>query len=385
MLLVAALASAGCLGSALTGDGSSLHSAKGDGSATVGDGGASGNGAVDMAPNFITLFYANVAPIITSACAGCHGVADGAGPAFMMPQPDLLKNVLSYPGIIGPTPEKSRLYMKGGHEGPALTPDQAKTVHDWIAFYDASLPADGGVVPPSVSPFAPNMTAVNTIDLSAFDASLAGNTLTFMAKMVGTSIELSKITITTTAKTGVHAAHPLFVMWDQNLNPTPDPVDSFSNVDETVAAGSSAPLGPGTLIMPAFPMGGLVNVVFTTIETKTESSDGGTTTGCKNVASFKTNVQPNVTGTGGLLNCSSCHGQQGNAAANVWDIVNLANDAADGCASTLGEINTTTPAMSKIFLKVDPASATPHQGGKLQAGQVSAFESAITTWINAEK
>jgi mono/diheme cytochrome c family protein len=385
---------AGCLGSALTGTGSGSGGGAGgtnggsDGSAsTIGDGGTAAS-PPDLAPDLVGLFYANVAPIINAACAGCHGVAGGAGPAFMMPKPDLLQNLLAYPGIVGSTPEKSRLYMKGAHEGPAFTPAQAMTVHDWIALFDSLRPADAGAGRPSVAPFAPSMTALNTVDLAAFDPSLAGQKLTFNAKLLGTSIELSNINVVTSPTLGVHIAHPLFVMWDPNLNPTPDPIDSFSNVDETVPSSSTQPLGPGTLVMPNFPSNGLINVVFTTVETKmVAGGDGGAVSGCKSVASFTSNVVPQVTGNNGALslNCSGCHGAQGNAAANVWDIVNVANSAATACASTLGEINTTTPAMSKLFAKVDPNSATPHQGGKLAAGQLSGFASAITTWINLEK
>jgi hypothetical protein len=388
------VAAAGCLGSAITGTGGGGGAGGGahggaDGSASsISDGGTGGNGPVDMGPDVVGAFYANVAPIINAACAGCHGVAGAAGPAFMMPKPDELQNLLTYPGIIGPTPEKSRLYMKGAHEGPAFTPTQAPVIHDWITLYDSSRPADAGSARPSVAPFAPSMTATNSVDLSAFDATLAGQKITFSAKMLGTSIQLSNIKVVTAPSMGVHIAHPLFVMWDQNLQPTPDPIDSFSNVDETVPSASSQPLGPGTLVMPNFPTSGLINVVFTTVEAKMVSTDGGTTTGCKNVASFTSNVVPQVTGGGGALalNCSGCHGNSNNAAASsVWNIVNIANSAATACASTLGEVNTTTPAMSNLFKKVDPNSGLSHQGGKLTTAQIAGFESAITNWINLEK
>jgi cytochrome c553 len=391
------VAATGCLNTATTGTGSGGASGGTsggmggghDGSASGVSDGGSGNTTplVDMTPDVAALFYANVTPIIDAACAGCHGVAGGAGPAFMMPKPSELNNVLAYPGIIGPTPEKSRLYMKGAHEGPALTPAQAPVVRDWIVRYDSLRPADAGTTRPSVAPFAPSFTTANTIDLSAFDASLARQKLTFNAKMLGTSIALSNIKLATAPTMGVHVAHPLFVMWDQSLTPTPDPIDSFSNVDETVPSAATAPLGPGTLVLPNFPTTGLINVVFTTVEAKQLASDGGATTGCKNVASFTSNVVPQVTGNNGALslNCSNCHGKQGNAAANVWDIIALTTDAASACSSTLPEINTTTPAMSKLFATVDPNSGTPHQGGKLAAGQLSGWESAIASWINLEK
>ena len=215
-----------------------------------------------------------------------------------------MQNLLAYPGIIGSTPEKSRLYMKGLHEGPAFTPDQLKTVGDWITFYNANQPmTDGGDAAPTIAPFTPSMTAANSIDLAALDPTLAGVKITFTAQMVGTSIELTSINVVTPASTGVHIMHPVFVMWDQNLTPTPDPVDSFSNLDETVYQGSSAPLGPGTLLLPNFASGDLISVVFATGADGDGLADGGTTVGCKNLTMFVNNVKPLLTGNGCASNC----------------------------------------------------------------------------------
>ena len=184
LLLVAV---SGCLGSALNG--------------TNGGGGGSGGNGVggtpDMAPDVSALFYANVAPIIMPACGGCHGVTGGAGPPFMLSTPDMLKNVLGYPGLVSNPPAQSLLYSKGAHEGPAFTPAQLPVVLDWLTAYDASLAVDAGVAKPQVTPFAPSFTGTNTVDLSVLDATLAGQKLTFSAKMVGTSIELSDITLVT--------------------------------------------------------------------------------------------------------------------------------------------------------------------------------------------
>src|SRR5690242_14210169 len=81
---------AGCLGSAPAGGGGGNHgggtggNGTSDGSASaIGDGGAGPSTPPDLAPDVVGLFYANVAPVINAACAGCHGVAGGAGPAFM--------------------------------------------------------------------------------------------------------------------------------------------------------------------------------------------------------------------------------------------------------------------------------------------------------------
>lgn len=368
LLLVAVLASsAGCLGSALTGNG--------DGGA--GGGGGGGGGDVDMAPDIVGKFYTDVAPILKPACGGCHGVTGTSAPAFMLDTPDMLRNLLGYPGIIGDTPEKSRLYVKGQHEGPAFTPDQAPIIRDWIVFYNANKPmTDGGSAVPTIAPFTPSMTMPNAIDLAALDPTLNGMKLTFTAKMVGTSIELDNLTLVASAMSGVHVAHPLFVTWDQNLNPTPDPVDSFSNLDETVAAGTSAPLGPGVLILPNFATGSLLNVVFTTIEAKmTGGTDGGTTTGCKALTMFVNNVKP-------LLQQNTC---STNCHVGGAPTAGLKFDATPDsvlCANALTEINTTTPAQSQLLLQPDP---NQNNGHPQKVNPFTNFQTAVTNWINAEK
>src|SRR4051794_24944658 len=95
LLLIAliATASSGCLGSALTGD---------DNGGGGGGGTGGGNDAPDLSPgDYVGKFYAEVAPILTPACGGCHGVTGQPSPAFMIAAPDMLSNILAFPTIIG--------------------------------------------------------------------------------------------------------------------------------------------------------------------------------------------------------------------------------------------------------------------------------------------
>ncbi len=367
-LIVLTATASGCLGSALNG---------GDGNGNGGSGGSGGSANADMAPDIVGQFYTNVAPILTSACGGCHSVTGTQAPAFMVATPDMLQNLLAYPGIVGSTPQKSRLYMKGLHEGPAFTPDQLQVVGDWITFYNANRPmGDGGDAKPTITPFAPSMSGANSIDLSALDPTLSGVKITFNAQMVGTSIELTSLKIVTPASTGVHVTHPVFVIWDAQLNPTPDPIDSFSNLDETVFSGSSAALGPGTLLMPNFAAGDLVSVAFTLIEPKSGSADGGTVTGCKNLTMFVNNVKPLLAAN----NCSTqCHVGANPTAGLKWDTT---PDSAL-CVVALTEINTTTPASSQLLLQPDPAQTG--NGHPVKVNPFTNFQTAVTNWINAEK
>jgi hypothetical protein len=358
--LLFASVQAGCLGSALRPDG---------------DGGANN---ADMAPDAVTAFYTTMQPILTPACGGCHGVAGTAAPAFMLSQPDMLQNLLAYPGIIGPTPDKSRLYAKGQHEGPAFTPAQSSVVADWINLLATTRPATDGGTKPTIAPFTPQMSGTNSIDLTVLNPMLAGAKLSFTAKMVGTSIELSSIAVATPSSTGVHVVHPLFVVWDQNLNPTPDSVDSFSNLDQTVPAAASTALGPGTLILKDFAAGSLLNIVFTTIEAKTVmgGGDGGTVSGgCKALAEFVQNIKPLLQGNG----CSSnCHVGATPTAGLSWD----ATPDAQLCSNALGEIDKTTPANSRLLTRPDPNADKTHPQ---KINPFTNFQTAVMSWINAEK
>jgi hypothetical protein len=247
----------------------------------------------------------------------------------------------------------------------------------WIDFFNANrVIGDGGDAKPVISPFTPSLTAPNSIDLAPLDPTIGGTKVSFSAQMVGTSIELTNIMVTTPASTGVHLVHPVFVIWDQNLTPTPDPVDSFSNLDETVFSGSSAALGPGTLLLPNFAAGDLISVAFTVAEPKTGAADGGTTAGCKNLAMFVANVKPLLSGNG----CSgSCHVGGAPTAGLKWDTT--PDDAL--CTVALTEINKTTPAMSQLLLQPDPAQAG--NGHPVKVNPFTNFQTAVTAWINAEK
>ncbi len=377
-LLALVFGAAGCLGSALgNGDNSGGAGSTGTGG-NAGSTGTMGGGG-DMGAQVDADFLANVAPIVRAACQSCHGDGGIAPNHFFSESPSLLSNVLAYPDLIGTTPQSSLIYTKGQHEGPALTPDEATTVAAWITEYNAALAAsmsgDGGAAArPSIAPFAPAMTGMNTMDLSKLDPTLAGQTITFTAKMVGTSIQLSAITVNASSTMGVHIAHPLFVIWDSMMNPTPDPIDSFSGLDETVYMTTTAPLGPGTLVLPNFVAGDMINVVFSTIESKSGMA-GTTTLACKSLTMFTSNVKPLLMSN----TCSTnCH-----VGANPTAGLNWATtpDAAL-CATALGEINTTTPAMSQLLLQPDPAQ---NNGHPQKVNPFTNFQTAVTNWINAEK
>jgi hypothetical protein len=321
------------------------------------------------------------------ACKACHGAAQtgGIGPTFMYPNPDILTAVLAYPNLIGSTPSGSLILIKGNHEGPAFTPDQQTTISQWITDYNASKAPTGGGggsggttgPTPTIKPFAVSMTAMNTIDLGAYNSKFAGMKITFTAKPIGnpqTSIQLSAITLAATPTLGVHMVHPIFNIWDAaGKVETPDPADSFSNLDETVYMNTSAPLGPGTLVLANFKADSLLNVDFTTLETKTGT--GTVTLACKALAMFTANVKP-------LLASNTCSTQCHVGANPTAGLALDATPDATLCVNVLSEVNTTTPANSQLLLQPDPAQ---NNGHPKKINPITAFSTAVTNWINAEK
>jgi hypothetical protein len=334
----------------------------------------------DAGADVVGAFNQAVAPILTGSCGSCHGHMGGIGPGFLEPKPDILTTMLSYPGIVGTTPETSRIYAKGVHEGPALTGTQAPIVADWIKLYnDNEHPHGDGGARPMITPLKPQM-GTNAFDLAQLDSQLAGAKLTFTAARVGGSIELSQIMVVTTPTDGLHLVHPLWVIWDEHYNPAPDPVDSFSNLDETVPPANAMPLGPGTVILPNFGAEYSVSIVFGTLEVKAVAGgDGGVVgpgLGCKNLAAFVQYAKPTLVST-----CASCHANPASPGSMAFPLLtlNTTGGDAEACQNALGEIDTATPASSRIYTYTDPASGITHPF------KFAAKSSFADMWIVTEK
>jgi hypothetical protein len=361
------------------------------------DGGVDGvDGAADV-PTEAALrqeFSTDIAPIIagadgkTGACGACHGVPGAVGTPFLVGA-DMLTTMLAFPSLIGDAPETSRLLTKGLHEGPAFPPSQVPPIAAWIIRWAAFGPKPMGMTPgggpepskPVIVPFAPQIGAglINTVDLAVLTAELAGQSITFEASLSGTNLILSKLEVKTASMMGIRIVHPLFVVWDDKLNPKPDPVDSFSNLDQTVAAGATASLGPGLLVLPNFGTGYKLSVVFTTAEPKMAggAGDGGTViTGCKSVQTFLA-VRTILAGQ-----CYACH-------TNGSGGLTMSGGLSDAqlCNNVRGEIDTATPASSRLLIYPNPQVNNVHTGGnrKFPQGTYDNFAQAVNNWINAEK
>jgi hypothetical protein len=388
LVILTAVSLGGCLPSfAIDGNSDGGASTGGSTGGSNGGGGRDASAAnldlstpPDLAIDPVAEFVAKVQPILTTSCAACHNKMGGIGPGFLAP--DMLTTMLAYPGLINTTPDGSRIYVKGAHEGPALSPVDKPVVADWITLWASTRPKtnDGGVAKPAIKPFAPSM-GQNTIDLSVLDPSLAGQKITFTASMVGTSLKLSQITIVAAPAMGVHLVHPLWVTWDAMMSPTPDPVDSFSNLDETVFGGSSSPMGPGTLLLPSFASNMQLNVVFSTAEPKMGTNDGGTLLlGCKSVTTWTSDAKPGL-----MASCTSCHGGANGTATSAYNLT-AANGDTQGCANSRGEVDPATPANSRLFTYPDPAkSGNGHPFHFPDTATYTTFMNDVGMWIANEK
>jgi hypothetical protein len=185
--------------------------------------------------------FETILPDLSSTCGGaCHAQGAGGAPLWLGP-PDPYISAVSFPGIVVANPGASIVITKGRHEGPALQDPLLTQVTQWLTVEAAALPV---VTLPQTPPFAVTMGA-NNIDCSA--AGVAGTHITFDAAVTGNDITLSNLNLVAPAATGVHIVYPIFAVLPQGAPEIDD--QSFSNEDQTVGAGETAPLGPGLLIL----------------------------------------------------------------------------------------------------------------------------------------
>ena len=227
----------------------------------------------------------------------------GGAPLWLGP-PDPYASAVKYPGVVVANPAASIILTKGRHEGPALTDPLLTDLTQWLTAEAAALPV---ATMPSTPAFS--VTAgTNDIDCSA--AGIAGLHVTFNATIGGDLVTMTNVSVVTPSATGVHITYPIFAI----VPPGGTEIDdaSLSNVDQTIAAGTTAALGPGTLILTQWATGSMMKIEFTAIAPASVGDGGSLSGGCKAVASFTQNAVPAIQAN----TCLDCHntGGAGNAA-----------------------------------------------------------------------
>jgi len=280
----------------------------------------------------------------TKACGGaCHTDGKGNAPAYLA-MPDPYKSIKAFRGIVVKDVSTSSALTKGRHEGPDLVDPLRNKVVAWLTLEAAALASQQL---PATDAFTVTAGA-NTVDISKGGKGVTGAKLTFNATISGKILTLSNMQLVAPASTGVHIVYPVFDLVPPMGEPIRD--TSFSNADQTVAAGQTATLHPGILILTDYDPTFKMKIEFTKLEAAVGGgTDGGTTGGgCKSVTSFVTNAVPAVQQNG----CLNCHntGGSGNASLDLSGLGANPPDNARACAQMLSKADPNDPAQSDIIV-----------------------------------
>jgi hypothetical protein len=319
-------------------------------------------------------------PALVAGCGGTGGICHVTG-AYQNNQtpnwlagPDAYASIKAYPGIVVRDPYGSKLIIKGPHAGPAFTgnnKDLGDKVLTWLTEEAAAIHA---TPLPATDPFTV-ASGANSVDISKGGTGVSGAKITFNAAINGSILTLTKLQLVAPATTGLHLAHPIFVMVPATGDAVEDPVDSFSNLDQTQGAGASQTLGVGTLILTGWDASAKLQIAFTTLATATGAGDAGAPTGgCKSVASFTANAVPAIQQNA----CLNCHNTGGSGNASL-DLSKVGTDNAAACGQALTKVSTANKAQSDIILA--PTGQVPAHPFK-NAG--ANYTTMMLNWINNE-
>jgi hypothetical protein len=359
----------------------------------AGPGSSTGSGQSDSGPSSEgeELFHDLEADLFT-VCGACHDAGGLADTPFLA-GPDRYQSMVSWPGLVKKNPAESLLLtysiIGGGHSGVNLNgmgvdPTLKPRVELWLAEEANAIAEPPPEVGPAIEPFSPIM-GFNAVYLGQLGADFEGMAVTFNAEEVTSkTLELRNIEVHTTSKLGVHLVHPLFVVFPNSVDADPDPVDSFSNVDDTFVAGTSGTLGPGTVLLTNWAEKAKLTIAFEKIEkVDTAMADAGDAGmgGCLDVESFKTNAEPQLS-----ARCLGCHGGSNGQATGAVDMTQLGKDSAKACEQIRFRVNPLNPGASQIFVTTDPGgnAAHPYKFNQNQ-GNFNTFKDAVSIWIAAEK
>jgi mono/diheme cytochrome c family protein len=344
------------------------------------------------AANKAEALFKALEPELIQTCGVCHEPGGLADTPFLAP-PDRYQSIASWPGIVVKNPAQS-LFLTysvkgGGHNGTNLDadivdPTLLTRVQAWLAEEAKAIAEPPPEVGPAIDPFVPIM-GFNAVYLGPLGADFEGMAITFNANELGTqSLELTQIEVHTTSKLGVHLVHPLFVVFPIGQEADPDPIDSFSNVDQTFDPGSGGDLGPGTAILTNWKAKAKLTIAFEKIEKIDPGAmDGGMDGGpggCKDVGSFMANAQNLF-----MQRCNGCHGGGNAAAQGAVDMSDLDSDPAAACAQIRYRVKPADPPTSQIFITTDPNGNAAHPfkfAGSTD--NFNAFKNQVSTWIAAE-
>jgi hypothetical protein len=368
----------------------------GDGVGTGGTGatGGAGGGGPPPPPDPYELFL-KIEPKLVQTCGLCHkegGSADAPFIAGTSPE-ERYASITAWPGIVIGEPDQSILMTHpdlpthGGGEAPPMPPDVKPGVIEWLQAEAQSLPENTAEIGPSVKPFRPLLGgAFNTIYLGGLGPEFEYMSISFNADAIGgttaepTMLWVTNITVHTVAALPLHIVHPLFTVYSPGKPADPDPVDSFSNIDQTFTIDGDQQLGTGELVLTNWKKGAYLGIAFEIIEVY--GGNAGAGTGCKDILSFTTNVVP------AMQTCMmKCHGGTNPQAKGTMDLSELAVMPPEAaCIEVRARINPAEPDKSQILQVTNPIENVVHMykfEGDTNA--YNAFKAQVTPWITAEQ
>jgi mono/diheme cytochrome c family protein len=354
-------------------------------------------------------FIEKALPVFQQNCVACHGGSMLDAPSFLKgTEPDDIRNSLIQedPPVINlDAPASSRVLTKGVHSGPALDAQPASDILEWIQAEHDALPKDGDGGPTQLETalFTPVRCTsgaagdvsgcgtggaccpFNTVDLSVAPFNLQGASIKFIWQtLTDTDSYVNRLTLNASTA-GAYIEHPLFTSWPDGKPAVPDTLDRFFNVKLDVQPNMNSPINGGTAAFVGFAPTDKISITFKVVSPYVPDGTKPPS-GCKVLASFITNAQPQLN-----ANCASCHGGANQGAVSAMDLTGIGN-AGDmnammmDCNDAYPQVNLTTTDMSAIYVTPDPGSATNHPfkfNGNAAAFQ--AFKTAMDIWVQAEK
>ena len=352
-----------------------------------GDGGGGGSGPTSRAK------FDAIEMELVGACGACHQ-AQGAADAPFLGEPDRYASITSWPGIIAPDPEESILVTHpadpshGAGEAPDMPEDLRPLVIEWLAAEAKELPSedkDGGTRLPPFKPFVAG--AFNTIYLDPLGDLYKNMSISFNAEELGGTadepslLSITNITVHPVGTTQLHIVHPLFTVYAPDSSPDPDPVDSFSNIDQTFSLQTSLQLGTGAVVLTNWKKDAYLGIAFEIIEIYGIGQDAGLIE-CNDVALFKQKVVPRM-----QYCATTCHGGTNEDAKATMDLSKL-NDATptDACIQVRARITPGDPGNSQILIVTDPSQQAVHMYKFMgSVSNYNAFKDEVSPWILAEE
>jgi hypothetical protein len=315
------------------------------------------------------LFLTKALPVLSANCNTCH---DGsrANLGFMAGDTDIAKHdaLLAYqPAVVNlDAPGSSRVLTKGQHEGPPLDGQQTSDILEWLqAEKEAAGDSGGGPDPklqttpiaispctsglPDNPPSAPNPNCpVNSIPLDMVGDGIAGANIKFVVQVLGSGLYFNEFKVVP-GTAGVYIEHPLIVAYGtrdasavtdncelvdaaSNTYACADTIDRYNAVkmdldmtatpdQQLIAGGAGAFVG----FLPSDQIG----IHFKAASVFVPDSGGtGGTTGCKDLATFKTIRAAFNAPVGGGQACTNCHAGSNQSATTTMNLSKI-NDADD--------------------------------------------------------